>query len=42
MGKMFKTITKLEGDWSALEGGNFLFRYADLRKAVNRELIREH
>jgi hypothetical protein len=27
----------LEGDWNALEGGNFLFRYADLRKAVNRE-----
>jgi len=28
----------LEGDWSALEGGNFLFKYADLRKAVNREI----
>ena len=28
----------LEGDWSALEGGNFLFRYTDLRKAVNREI----
>ncbi len=28
----------LEGDWSALEGGNFLFRYADIRKCVNREL----
>ncbi len=28
----------LEGDWDALEGGNFLFRYSDLRKAVNREL----
>ncbi len=28
----------LEGDWNALEGGNFLFRYSDLRKAVNREV----
>jgi len=28
----------IDGDWDALEGGNFLFRYADLRKAVNREL----
>lgn len=28
----------LEGDWSALEGGNFLFRYADIRKCVNREV----
>ena len=29
----------LEGDWNALEGGNFLFLYSDLRKAVNREII---
>ncbi len=28
----------LEGDWNALEGGNFLFLYSDLRKAVNREI----
>jgi hypothetical protein len=28
----------LEGSWDALEGGNFLFRYADLKKAVNREI----
>ena len=28
----------LEGDWTALEGGNFLFKYSDLRKAVNREI----
>jgi hypothetical protein len=28
----------LEGSWDALEGGNFLFRYSDLRKAVNRDL----
>lgn len=28
----------LEGDWSAIEGGNFLFRYSDLRKCVNKEL----
>jgi len=28
----------LDGDWDALEGGNFLFRYADLRKAINRDL----
>jgi len=28
----------LEGDWSALEGGNFLFRYSDLRKCVNKEI----
>ena len=28
----------LEGDWTALEGGNFLFPYAQLRKAVNREM----
>ncbi len=28
----------LEGDWSALEGGNFLFPYAQIRAAVNREL----
>ena len=23
----------------ALEGGNFLFKYSDLRKAVNREMV---
>jgi len=28
----------LEGDWSALEGGNFLFPYKYLRAAVNREV----
>ncbi len=28
----------LEGDWSALEGGNFLFKYSELKRAVNREL----
>ena len=28
----------LEGDWSALEGGNFLFTYAQIRAAVNREV----
>ena len=28
----------LEGDWNALEGGNFLFPYAQIRAAVNREL----
>lgn len=28
----------LEGDWNALEGGNFLFVYSDIRKAVNREI----
>lgn len=28
----------LEGNWDVMEGGNFLFRYSDLRKAVNREL----
>ena len=26
----------LEGDWNALEGGNFLFLYSDLRKAVDK------
>ena len=29
----------LEGDWSALEGGNFLFRYNELRRAVDKEII---
>ena len=29
----------LEGDWSALEGGNFLFKYTDIKKAVNRDII---
>ncbi len=28
----------LEGDWNALESGNFLFPYAQIRVAVNREL----
>ena len=28
----------LEGDWDALEGGNFLFKYSELRSAVNREI----
>ena len=28
----------LEGDWDSLEGGNFLFPYAQIRAAVNREL----
>ena len=28
----------LEGDWNALEGGNFLFQYKYLKAAVNREL----
>ncbi len=28
----------LEGSWDSLEGGNFLFRYSDLRKAVNRDI----
>lgn len=29
----------LEGSWDALEGGNFLFRYSDLRRAVEREVV---
>ena len=28
----------LEGDWNALEGGNFLFPYSKIRSAVNRKL----
>ncbi len=28
----------LDGDWNALEGGNFLFRYADIRRAITAEL----
>jgi len=28
----------LEGDWSALEGGNFLFPYKDIQSAKNREI----
>jgi len=28
----------LDGDWDVMEGGNFLFRYSDLRAAVNSEL----
>ena len=34
--EMIKAL--LEGDWDALEGGNFLFPYAQIRSAVNREL----
>lgn len=29
----------LEGDWSALEGGNFLIPYKDIQSARNREVI---
>lgn len=29
----------LEGDWNALEGGNFLFQYKYIRAAVNREVV---
>ena len=28
----------LEGNWDVMEGGNFLFPYAQIRSAVNREL----
>jgi len=28
----------LDGDWDALEGGNFLFRYNDLRNATKRDI----
>jgi len=28
----------LDGDWDVMEGGNFLFRHSDLKKAVNREI----
>jgi hypothetical protein len=28
----------LDGNWDAMEGGNFLFPYAQIRAAVNREL----
>ena len=28
----------LDGDWDVMEGGNFLFPYAQIRSAVNREL----
>ncbi len=28
----------LDGDWDVMEGGNFLFPYAQIRQAVNREL----
>lgn len=27
----------LEGDWDALEAGNFLFKYADIKSAIDRE-----
>ena len=27
----------LEGDWDVLEAGNYLFRYADIRNAIDRE-----
>jgi hypothetical protein len=28
----------LEGSWDALEGGNFLFKYSDIKKCVNRDV----
>ncbi len=28
----------LEGDWNALEGGNFVFSYAEISKAIDREV----
>jgi hypothetical protein len=28
----------LDGDWDVMEGGNFLFPYAQIREAVNREV----
>lgn len=31
----------LEGDWDALEAGNFLFKYADLKNAIEREVVTE-
>jgi len=29
----------LEGNWDVMEGGNFLFPYAQIRSAVNREIV---
>lgn len=31
----------LEGDWDALESGNFLFKYSDIKSAVEREFEEE-
>lgn len=28
----------LEGDWDALEAGNYLFRYADIKRAVDKDI----
>jgi len=28
----------LEGDWDALEAGNYLFKYADIKEAIDREV----
>ncbi len=28
----------LEGDWDALEAGNYLFKYADIKSAIEREI----
>ncbi len=28
----------LEGDWDALEAGNYLFKYADIKSAIDREI----
>ena len=28
----------LDGDWDALEAGNYLFKYADIKKAVERDI----
>lgn len=28
----------LEGDWDALEAGNYLFKYADIKSAIDREV----
>lgn len=28
----------LEGDWDALEAGNYLFKYADIKNAIDREV----
>jgi hypothetical protein len=29
----------LEGNWDVMEGGNFLFPYAQIRSAINREIV---
>ena len=31
----------LEGDWDALEAGNYLFKYADIKSAIDREVDTE-